>query len=128
MFRLALEAADERSESAWETMSRMLHVVCGVAVTPQVDLFDHHGRFIARAGLVVDETGQIQEYDGAQHREADVQASDLRRERGLADIARPRRGHVAKDLLRTPELVLQPIEHPRGHFASSCWECRPPRR
>ncbi|MFT4263514.1 MAG: hypothetical protein QM572_09045 [Nocardioides sp.] len=109
LLRAALELADGRSESAWETMLRLLHVSCGVVVTPQVDLFDERGRFVARVDLMVDETGQIQEYDGAQHRDAVVQLDDLARERRLADIGRTRRAYVARHLLQTPEVVLEPI-------------------
>ncbi|WP_300681794.1 hypothetical protein [Nocardioides sp.] len=109
-FREALALADGRSESPWESMLRMLHVVCGVRVTPQVDITDEHGRFVARIDLMVESTGQFQEYDGAQHREADVQVRDLARERRLADAGFHRRGYVAQDLLNDPEGILAPIE------------------
>jgi hypothetical protein len=109
-FRQALALADVRSESPWESMLRLLHVVCGVRVTPQVDVRDARGRFVARIDLVVDATGQLQEYDGARHREADVHARDLARERRLTDVGLQRRGYVARDLLHDPEAILAPIE------------------
>jgi hypothetical protein len=47
--RAALELADGRSESAWESVLRFLHHVLGVAVTPQVNLHDDQGRFGGRS-------------------------------------------------------------------------------
>lgn len=44
--RLALALCDERSESAWETLLRLLHVVCDIEVEPQYDVFDD-GLFVA---------------------------------------------------------------------------------
>ncbi|UDY23160.1 hypothetical protein [Nocardioides sp. Kera G14] len=109
-FREALALADARSESPWETRLRLLHVSAGLSVTPQVEILDEFGRFVARADLVVDATGQIQEYDGAQHRAAEVQRKDLVRDRQLADLDRPRRAYVSRDLLDSPQEVLRPIE------------------
>ncbi len=99
--------ADGRSESAWETLLRLLHVVCGIAVEAQVELLDEYGSFFARADLRVSGTSLLQEYDGAQHRDAAEQRKDLRRARRIADIDMVRRGYVAPDLLQHAHLVLR---------------------
>lgn len=48
-----------RSESAWETLLRMLHVACDVAVEPQRELYDADGGFLARADLLVSGTHSL---------------------------------------------------------------------
>jgi hypothetical protein len=116
--RRALPLADGRSESAWETLLRLLHVVCGIDVESQVELFDGFGAFVARADLRVTGTNLLQEYDGAQHREAAEQVRDLRRARRIADIGVVRRGYVAKDLLDRPHLVLRAADEARGSGGS----------
>jgi len=113
-FREALIHADGRSESPWESRLRLLHSSSGIAVTPQVEIRDGAGQFVARADLVVTRTGQIQEYDGAQHRDAAVHRSDLARERRLADVGLQRRGWTATDLLNAPESVVAPIARALG--------------
>lgn len=104
--REALVLCDRRSESPWESMLRLLHVVCGIDVDPQVELFDSVGRFVARADLLVRGTRLLQEYDGAQHRDAAEHRRDLRRERGLADIGAWRRGYTAVDVMdHSPQIL-----------------------
>ena len=117
-FREALVHADGRSESPWESRLRLLHTSCGIPVTPQVELHDAHGRFVARADLVVGPTGQLQEYDGAVHREAEVHRRDLARERRIADARLVRRGWTARDLLITPEEVVAPVAEAWGRRIS----------
>ena len=39
---------DARSESAWESIMRVLHQAAEIPVTPQQEIFDEEGRFIAR--------------------------------------------------------------------------------
>jgi len=46
------------------------HQAAEIPVTPQQEIFDERGRFIARADLRIDGTRRIYEYDGARHREA----------------------------------------------------------
>ena len=46
--RTALAAADGRSESPWETLLRLLHLVLGVDVTPQVRIIDSAGGAVRR--------------------------------------------------------------------------------
>lgn len=108
--RAALTASDRRSESAWESMLRLLHRLIGVAVTPQVNITDALGRFIARGDLLVDGTRTLHEYDGAGHRDAAQHRRDLRRERDLLSAGYARRGYTADVLVRNPRAVLRDCE------------------
>lgn len=117
--RAALPYAESRSESAWETLLRLLHVVCGVDVEPQVELFDEYGAFVARADLHVVGTVLIQEYDGAQHREQTEQVRDLRRSGRLADIGVVRRGYTATDVLRHAHAILAAADKALGRSRST---------
>ena len=64
MLRRALALSDGRSESPWESLRRVLHVVCGVPVEPQFVLLDDHGVFVARGDLRISGTTTLHEYDG----------------------------------------------------------------
>jgi very-short-patch-repair endonuclease len=108
--RAALAAADARSESPWETLLRLLHLVLGVDVTPQVRIFDSTGRFVARADLLLEGTRTIHEYDGADHRTADQHRRDLDRDRRLVGADHVRRGYTSDVVLRRPVLVLRDCE------------------
>lgn len=112
--RRALRLADARAESFWESMLRMLHVVLGVDVTPQVELFDEGGRFVARVDLMVDGTNAAHEYDGADHRGAVQHRKDLARERRILASGRVRRGYTSDVVLHQPQLVLRDCEHALG--------------
>jgi hypothetical protein len=107
LLRQAIELADRRSESPWESLLRLLHVVCGVDVEPQRRFFDH-GRFVARADLWVVGTCLLQEHDGGGHRAVAQHRSDLERDRRIADAGLTRRGYTAPDLCRHPQDILAP--------------------
>jgi len=64
MLRRALRYVDARSESAWETLLRMLHVVCRVPVEPQAIITAPDGSFGARGDLLSQGTRALHEYDG----------------------------------------------------------------
>ncbi|MGE5719954.1 MAG: hypothetical protein ACM3XQ_08770, partial [Nocardioidaceae bacterium] len=49
--RAALPFADARSESPWESVLRMFHVLCDVPVEPQFEVYDERGVFVARGDL-----------------------------------------------------------------------------
>ena len=87
LLRQVIPLLDARSESAWESIMRVLHQAAEIPVTPQQEIFDEQGRFIARADLRIDGTRRIHEYDGAEHREADVHEVDLERDRALLGCA-----------------------------------------
>ena len=85
--RAVVPLLDGRSESAWESVLRVLHVVAGVEVEPQREIADGFGRFVARADLWVVGTRRVHEYDGAGHRERDTHRRDLLREGGWSNVA-----------------------------------------
>jgi very-short-patch-repair endonuclease len=81
--RQIIPLLDKRSESAWESVMRVLHVAAEIPVNVQHEIFDECGRFVARVDLLIKGTRRIHEYDGAGHREAEVHQSDLKRDRTL---------------------------------------------
>jgi very-short-patch-repair endonuclease len=105
--RQVLQLADARSESAWETMLRMLHVAARVPVEPQLEVFDTVGRFVARGDLWLRGTRTLHEYDGGDHLLRARQQKDLRRGRALSNIGWTRRGYTSEDLLYRPVEVLR---------------------
>ncbi len=116
--RAALALADGRSESAWETILRLLHQVLGVSVTPQVNLHDARGGFLGRVDLLLDGTTACHEYDGAGHREPVQHRKDLKRERKLLNGDYTRRGYTSDVLLRNPASVLEDCERALGRRLS----------
>jgi hypothetical protein len=112
--RLAVSLSDPRSESPWETVLRLFHVLMGIAVEPQVELFDDEGTFLARADLLLTGTDNVHEYDGGVHRDRDRQRGDLRRERRLAGSPYVRRGFTSEDLVRHPLVMLAEIDRALG--------------
>ncbi len=103
----ALSWADGRAESPWETLLRVLHVVIGIAVEPQVELHDQDGGFIARVDLQVTGTKSLHEFDGGHHRDPEQHRDDLRRERRLDAEGFIRRGYTASDVVQRPVGVLR---------------------
>jgi hypothetical protein len=99
MLRRALRLADGRSESAWESMLRMLHEACDVRVQPQFEVFDDSGLLLGRADLWIKGTRALQEYDGADHLKRPRQRKDLQRGRRLGNSDWMRRGYTSQDVL-----------------------------
>ena len=97
--RLALPLLDGRSESAWESVLRMLHWAADVPVVPQHEVCDGSGRTVGYGDLWVVGTRRLHEYDGEGHREQDQYRSDLRRERRLVELEWTRVGFVAGQVL-----------------------------
>jgi hypothetical protein len=110
----ALPWVDGRAESPWETLLRLLHVVVGIDVEPQVEIWDEHGEFIARADLQVVGTNSLHEFDGGHHRDAEQHRDDLRRERRLDASGHVRRGYTASDVVQRPLGVLRDADHAAG--------------
>jgi hypothetical protein len=110
----ALPWVDGRAESPWETLLRLLHVVVGIDVEPQVEIWDEHGEFIARADLEVVGTNSLHEFDGGHHRDAEQHRDDLRRERRLDASGHVRRGYTASDVVQRPLGVLRDADHAVG--------------
>lgn len=105
--RRALEMADGRSESAWETLLRVMHIVCGIRVEPQYQLFDDHGLFVARGDLWLRGTTMLHEYDGGDHLKKLRQRKDLRRARGIGNAEWSRRGYTSEDVLHQASGILR---------------------
>lgn len=112
--RAALALADGRSESAYETVLRLFHVLCGFSVTPQFKVHDAHGAVVARADLRIDGTYRLPEYDGAHHRDRDRHRSDLRREKTLSRLGMDRYGYTAAEILSSPTVLLRDAEQASG--------------
>jgi very-short-patch-repair endonuclease len=83
MLRQVIPLLDERSESAWESVMRILHIAADIPVEPQHEIFDEYGRFVTRVDLLIKGTRRIHECDGAGHREAETHQKDLKRDRNL---------------------------------------------
>jgi hypothetical protein len=105
---------DGRSESPWESLLRVFHRACGVPVVPQHEVHDAAGRFVARGDLWIVGSRMLHEYDGAVHRERDVHAEDLRRDRRLLQADWRRRGYTAGDLMGRPQVVLADADETLG--------------
>ena len=108
--RRAVALSDARSESPWETVLRLFHVVCEAQVEPQRELYTDAGDFVARADLWVVGTRSIHEYDGGVHLERRQQQADLARARRLSDDGWTRRGYTSHDLVRTPVGILRDLD------------------
>ena len=97
--RLALPLLDGRSESAWESVLRMLHRAADVPVEPQHEVRDESGRTVGYGDLWIIGTRRLHEYDGEGHREKGQYHSDRRRERRLVELEWQRVGFVAGQVL-----------------------------
>lgn len=123
MLREAWRRATGRAESGGETLLQQFHVVLDVPFTPQAEIHDDHGRFVARADLLLTGTTMIHEYDGAYHRGKQQHRSDLRRERRLADTPYTRRGFALDDLINHASAVMHEIDRALGrpHDVRRLW-------
>lgn len=112
--RHALALADHRSESAGESLLRVLHVVCGVPVEPQLVIQDDEGYVVARADLRIEGTPRLPEYDGAQHRDAGQYERDRARDRRLRTLGWDPYSYSAITVFRTPSLILRDADYALG--------------
>lgn len=112
--RTAAAWSDARSESPWETLLRIFHVVCEVPVEPQFEVRDEKGAFVARGDLWLRGTTTLHEYDGAVHRDRRTHVNDLARDRRLANLGWTRRGYTSTDLLVRARFVLQEADAALG--------------
>jgi very-short-patch-repair endonuclease len=110
----ALGWMDGRSESPWESLLRVLHRLCGIAVQPQHEVVDQCGRFVARGDLWIVGSRMLHEYDGGGHRDRETHLRDLDRDRRLLSAGWHRRGYTSRDLLHRPELVLREADETLG--------------
>lgn len=109
----ALQFADARSESPWETLLRVLLRSSGIDVRAQHQVWAD-GRFVARGDLWVAGTRTLQEYDGGVHRDRGQHAADLGREAALNRIRWRRYGYVARTVLHDGALIVRDAERALG--------------
>lgn len=114
MLRTVIPLLDEKSESPWETVMRILHQAAEIEVRPQHRIYDPAGTFVARADLWLVGTKRIHEYDGADHREKNVHRSDLTRDRRLTANGWQRLGFTAADLLYDGASAIQLADEALG--------------
>lgn len=114
LLRSVVPLLDARSESPWESIMRVLHVAAEIPVTPQYEILDHRGRFVARGDLRIDGTQRIHEYDGADHRDGEVHADDLVRDRKVLTAGWERHGFVSRHLLRDGASIIADVDRLLG--------------
>jgi hypothetical protein len=112
--RRAVMLSDPRSESWWESVLRLVHVIAGLGpVEPQVELF-HDGVFIARADLHLVGTNRFPECDGGEHRSRERHEHDLARDKAMARLGADRFGYATAEIARHPEMIIRDAEDARG--------------
>ncbi len=112
--RRALAFADGRSESPFETLSRLLHVLCGIEVEPQYVVRNGQGIKVARADLWIVGTTGLPEYDGDEHEAAPRRVTDRRRDRAIDEAGYVRRGYTSGDILQRGVTVLRDADRSLG--------------
>lgn len=108
--RQAISLCDRRSESAWETVLRLLHVLSGFRVEPQHVIRNGAGVVIARADLRITGTRRLPEYDGSGHRDRRQHELDLVRDKQLARLGYERFGYIASEILRSWPRIIRDAE------------------
>lgn len=106
--RRTLPYADPRAESAWESLLRLLHVLCEAPVRSQWEI----GPF--RADLRILGTRRLPEYDGGKHRDPERQARDLARECELQRRGWQRYGYTWQVVLHRGQLILRDADAALG--------------
>lgn len=122
--RALVPLVDKRSESAWESVMRLLHRAADIPVEPQQAILDQAGRFVARADLWICGTRRVHEYDGGGHRDPDVHESDLTRDRAISLARWERHGFTRRHLLHDGAAIIRATDdllgrawHPARHQA-----------
>jgi very-short-patch-repair endonuclease len=110
----ALSLADGRSESAYETLLRLLHVLCDISVEPQFVIINDAGYEVARVDLLLVGTRAAPEYDGDEHEKSTRRVRDRRRDRAIDEAGYVRRGYTAGDVLHRSMSVLADAERSLG--------------
>ncbi|MFI5429735.1 hypothetical protein [Aeromicrobium sp. UC242_57] len=114
VLRRALDLVDERSESWWETMLRLVHVLSGVAVDPQEHVVNAAGVEVARVDLRIRGSTRVAEYDGSDHRDRVRHQDDLRREKALNRQGLERYGYIATEIIHSPRQIVRDAEDALG--------------
>jgi hypothetical protein len=112
--RKALSLVDGRAESLWESLLRLLHVVCDIEVEPQWTLTDVNGVFVARADLWLVGTDALHEFDGDEHEKTPRRVVDRRRDRRVDREGFVRRGYTSGDVIHRAVSVLEDADRSLG--------------
>lgn len=113
--RRAAQLADRRSESAMETLLRLIVVLAELPPpTPQVELRDDFGGWLARADLVGPDGLTVLEYDGATHNEPARHNADVRRWRLLERHGFKVYPYTALDVFRGADEVVAAYQEALG--------------
>jgi hypothetical protein len=112
--REALPLVDGRAQSLWESLLRLLHVVCDIEVEPQWRLVDADGAHVADADLWLVGTNALHEFDGDEHEKADRRVRDRRRDRRVDRQGFVRRGYTAGDVILRPVTILEDADRSLG--------------
>ena len=118
--RHAVALLDDRSESAWESVMRVLHRAAEIDVELQRRLEDPRGHFLGRADLWLVGTRRIHEYDGEIHRDRDVHRGDLRRDRALVEAGIERLGFTSYEVLHEGGNIIASVDRLLGRV----WDAR----
>ena len=123
LLRQVIPLLDKRSESAWESIMRVLQGAADVPVEPQFPVHDADGRFLARADFRVVGTRRLHEYDGADHRRPEVQDGDLKRDRALLAADWERYGFTSRHLLNEAATFIRDADQllGRGWDSARLW-------
>jgi hypothetical protein len=120
LLRQVIPMLDPRSESAWESIMRVLHRAADIPVLVQEEIHNQFGHLLGRADLLIEGTRRLQEYDGAGHRDAETHAGDLARDRGLLADNWQRHGYVSQDLLHGGAEIIADVDRTLGRS----WDSR----
>ena len=112
--RSALALVDGRAESLWESLLRLLHVVCDIQVEPQWTVRDEDGVVIAESDIWLCGTRALHEYDGDEHEAAPRRVKDRRRDRKLDKAGYVRRGYTSGDVIHRAVTILEDADRALG--------------
>ncbi len=111
--RKAVALADPRSESWWESVLRLMHVMTGLGpVDCQVELWDGP-QFLARADLHLVGTNRYPECDGGEHRTKERHGRDLRRDKAMTRNGADRYGYTTAEIAHQPAMIIRDAEDAR---------------
>lgn len=111
----ALELCDGFSESAMETLMRLLIVLSGLpAPRPQVKIYDEFETFVARTDLHAHGVRAAFEYDGGGHDEPVQHARDVKRWRELRAVGYEVFPYTANDLFGAPRRIVVDYQRALG--------------
>lgn len=114
VLRRALGLVDGRSESWWESMLRLVHVLSGFEVEPQQVVRNAAGVEVARVDLRLIGSTRVPEYDGSDHRDRLQHERDLRRDKALARAGLERYGYIGTEIVHAPEQIVRDAERALG--------------